>query len=277
MEYVSVSGAEIPKLGLGTANLTDDTCTRIVETALKKGYRHIDTAQFYDNEAAIGTALARTDVDRSEIFLTTKVWRSNLKHEDVLESTNASLDRLGVESVDLLLIHWPHPRVPIAETIEAMETLRAAGTVKHIGVSNFTVGQLESAIDVADAPIVANQIHYNPYADRTSLRGACQRQDVALIAYSPLAKGRVTEDAILQSVGERYGKSPAQVALRWLIQQEPVVTIPRTSNTAHLEENLAVFDFELSAGEMAKIHNVSGGIRDRLANMMPTFVRSFPF
>lgn len=207
MACVEAAGAEIPKLGLGTWQNTGESCTAAVRTALELGYRHVDTAQAYDNEAEVGAGIEAADVDREEVFLTTKVWRSNLREGDLAPSVERSLDALGVASVDLLLAHWPHPRVPVAETIGAMEALREEGLVDHVGVSNYTAGQLESAIAAAEGPIVADQVLYNPYKDQSSLLDVCVDRDVALTAYSPLARGDVLGDEVLAEIGERYGKS----------------------------------------------------------------------
>jgi diketogulonate reductase-like aldo/keto reductase len=276
MEYVEAGGASIPALGLGTWQNTGDTCTESVRTALEMGYRHVDTAQVYDNERAVGEGLAAADVDREEVFLTTKVWRSNLARRDVLESVRESVEKLGVEAVDLLLIHWPHPRVAIEETLGAMEQLRDEGLVAHLGVSNFTRSQLAEARRVAEAPIVADQVQYHPYVDQSELHDYCVREGVALTAYSPLARGDVLDDEALRAIGDRYDKSAAQVALRYLVQQENVVAIPKATGREHLRENLAVFDFELTDEELARVRTLDGGITTRLRNLAPAVFRRFP-
>jgi len=276
MEYVDAGDARIPKLGLGTWQNTGPDCSKTVRTALDLGYRHVDTAQAYDNEAAVGEGIDRSDVDRDEVFLTTKVWRSNLRHQDVLDSVHESLDDLGVEYVDLLLIHWPHPRVPVEETLDAMAELRESGAVEHVGVSNFTRSQLRTARQVADVPVVADQVLYHPYKDQSDLQRYCAGNDVALTAYSPLARGEVLSDTVLERIGERHDRSAAQVALRWLVQQENVVAIPKSSSREHLEENLAVFEFSLTDEEMARIDDHGGSLGVRLRNRLPSLVRRFP-
>jgi diketogulonate reductase-like aldo/keto reductase len=276
MEYVEAGDATIPALGLGTWQNTGDACTESVRTALEMGYRHVDTAQVYDNERAVGEGLAAADVDRAEVFLTTKVWRSNLARRDVLESVRESVEKLGVDTVDLLLIHWPHPRVAIEETLGAMEQLREEGLVAHLGVSNFTRSQLAEARRVAEAPIVADQVQYHPYTDQSELRDYCVREGIALTAYSPLARGDVLDDEVLGTIGDRYDKSAAQVALRYLVQQENVVAIPKATGREHLRENLAVFDFELSDEELARIRTLDGGLTTRLRNLAPAVFRRFP-
>ncbi|WP_276282729.1 aldo/keto reductase [Halorussus caseinilyticus] len=276
MEYVETGAARIPKVGLGTWQNTGSDCAETVRTALDVGYRHVDTAQVYDNEAAVGEGIARSDVDREEVFLTTKVWRSNLRYRDVLDSVQESLDELGVEYVDLLLVHWPHRRVPVAETLDAMTELYESGAVEHLGVSNFTRSQLREAREVADVPLVADQVLYNAYKDQSSLRQYCTRNDVALTAYSPLARGDLLSDALLARIGERYGKSAPQVALRWLVQQHGVVAIPKASSRRHLEQNLDVFEFSLTDDEMARIADRTGSLRVRLRNRLPSVVRRLP-
>jgi len=231
----------------------------------------------YENEAAVGRAIDAADVPRKELFLTTKVWRTNLRHDDVIDSVESSLDDLGVDYLDLLLIHWPHPRVPVEETLAAMTELRETGRVRHLGVSNFTASQLRDAVRVADSPIVANQVLYHPYTDQSELRSVCREHDVALTAYSPLARGAVLDDDALAEIGDRYGKSAAQVALRWLVQQDGVVAVPKASSRDHLEANLAVFDFELSAAEVERIDALTPGLRTRLYNLTPAIMRRNPF
>lgn len=277
MEYVEVGGALMPKLGLGTWQNTGPQCARTVETALELGYRHVDTAQAYNNEPMVGNGIAAASVDRSDIFLTTKLWRSNLRHVDVKASVKQSLQKLSVDYLDLLLIHWPHPRVNITETIGAMEDLRAAGLVNHLGVSNFTHSQLENAIRVADCPIVTDQVLYHPFKDQRRLHEFCIENDVVLTAYSPLARGGVLRDDLLGSIGTRYGKTAAQVALRWLIQQENVVAIPKATGQSHLEENIAVFDFTLTDTEVQQIDALEPSISRRIRNHAPALMRHVPF
>jgi len=276
VEYVEAGDVRIPKLGLGTWQNTGPGCAETVQTALDLGYRHVDTAQVYDNEDAVGEGIARSDGDREEVFLTTKLWRSNLRHQDVLDSVHESLDELGVEYVDLLLIHWPHPRVPVEETLDAMAELRESGAVEHVGVSNFTRSQLQTARQVADVPVVADQVLYHPYKDQSDLKRYCAGNDVALTAYSPLARGEVLSDTVLERIGERHDRSAAQVALRWLVQQENVVAIPKSSSREHLAENLAVFEFSLTDAEMARISDHGGPLGVRLRNRLPSLVRHLP-
>ncbi|AGN00118.1 aldo/keto reductase [Salinarchaeum sp. Harcht-Bsk1] len=277
MEYVQAGDAEIPELGLGTWQNTGQSCAETVETALELGYRHVDTAQMYGNEAQVGEGIERSSVDRDDVFLTTKLDRGNLEADDARESFEESLEKLGTDYVDLLLIHWPHPRVPFEETLGVMDELHDEGTVRHIGVSNFTPAQLEEAMGITRAPIVTDQVLYNPYKDQSDLHAFSLESDVALTAYSPLGRGDAISDSMLAAIGERYDKSAAQVALRWLVQQENVVAIPKATSREHLEANLAIYDFELTRDEMERIATLDGGIKRRIWNRFPGLMRRIPF
>jgi len=257
MEYETAQGVTVPALGLGTARMRGDTCRRAVLEALDLGYRHLDTAQMYGNEAAVGEAVGAADADRDEVFLTTKILPRNLARRDLLDSFNDSLDRLDTDYVDLLLIHAPSDTVPLAESLAAMNELQAEGEVRHVGVSNFDVAETEAAIETSETPIITNQVRYNPLHHQDELLDYCRSADVLLTAYTPLAKGQVFEDERLVTLGQRYGKTVAQVTLRWLVQQPGVVTIPMSSDPAHLAENLDVFDFELTEAEMATVDGLA--------------------
>jgi len=258
MQFVEAKDAKIPAIGLGTWELRGRACARLVEQALRLGYRHIDTAQAYDNEREVGEALRASGVPRNEVFVTTKIWTSHFAPHDLERSTRESLNKLRLAEVDLLLLHWPNPRVPLSETLEALARVRKLGMTRHIGVSNFTVGLMEEAIEKCPAPLVCNQVEYHPYLDQTKVREACARHDLALVAYSPIAKGRVRNDEALARIGRAHGKSAAQTCLRWLVQQQ-VSAIPRTSRLERLSENLEIFDFELSEAEMAEISAMARG------------------
>ena len=253
MEYVTAQGVEVPALGLGTWRMTGSTCRRAVSTALELGYRHIDTAQLYGNERDVGAALSDAGIDREELFVTTKLAPANRDHDGVIDSTRASLRRLDTDYVDLLLIHQPNPLADRAETIDAMNELVEDGAVRHIGVSNFGVDQLDDARDRSAAPILTNQVQYHPFWDQTRMLDYCQIHDLILTAYSPLGHGGAVGDDLLSDIGARYDKTGPQVALRWLVQQEGVSTIPKSTSPAHLESNLAIFDFELTEQEMRAI------------------------
>jgi diketogulonate reductase-like aldo/keto reductase len=250
MDHVTVDDAQIPALGFGTARMTGEECRNAVADALELGYRHLDTAQMYDNEDAVGAGVRESDVPRDEVFLVTKLHPSNLAPSDVRSSFDASRDRLDTDYVDLLLIHAPRGTVPISETIDAMNGLQDEGTVRHVGVSNFSVSQLREARDASATPVVTNQVEYHLGANRDELLGFCRENDVALTAYSPLDVGDLSNDETLREIGDRHGKTPAQVALRWLVQQENVVAIPKAASREHRAENLDVFDFELTDAEM---------------------------
>ena len=275
MEYVTVQDTKIPALGLGTWRMTGETCRRTVETALELGYRHIDTAQLYGNEREVGTALSQSGIDREELFVTTKLAPGNRDHDGVIDSTRASLRKLDTEYVDLLLIHQPNPLADREETIGAMNELVDDGLVNHLGVSNFGVDGLAEARDLSDAPILTNQVQYHPFWDQTTLLDYCQIHDLMLTAYSPLGHGGAVGDDLLAEIGARYDKTGPQVALRWLVQQDNVSTIPKSTSPAHLEANLQIFDFELTGEEMRSIRRpslsrtASSFLRGRLRGRLP--------
>jgi diketogulonate reductase-like aldo/keto reductase len=252
MNVVEANGARIPAIGLGTWELRGRTCARIVEQALRLGYRHIDTAQIYENEREVGEGVRASGVKRDEIFLTTKVWTSHFAPNDLERSAKESLVRLRLTEVDLLLLHWPNPQVPLAETLGALARVKQQGLARHIGVSNFTVALIEQAVAACPEPLVCDQVEYHPYLDQTVVREACARHGLALVAYSPVARGRIRNDRVLQRIGDRYRKTAAQVCLRWLVQQN-VAAIPRTSKLERLSENIEIFDFELSDEDMQQI------------------------
>ncbi|HXI07389.1 MAG: aldo/keto reductase [Bradyrhizobium sp.] len=264
MQFVEAKGAKIPAIGLGTWELRGRTCARLVEQALRLGYRHIDTAQAYDNEKEVGEAVRASGVRRDEVFITTKVWTSHFAPHDLERSVRESLKKLRLTEVDLLLLHWPNPRVPLSETLDALADVRKLGMTKHIGVSNFTVALVDEAVQKCPAPLVCNQVEYHPYLDQTKVREACARLEMALVAYSPIAKGRVRKDDVLARIGGAHGKTAAQVCLRWLVQQN-VPAIPRTSKLERLSENFEIFDFELSEAEMAEV-SALGGREQRLTD-----------
>jgi diketogulonate reductase-like aldo/keto reductase len=252
MQMIEAQGARIPLVGLGTWDLRGRICARMVEEALKLGYRHIDTAAMYDNERAVGEGLRVSGVPREEVFIVTKVWQSDLAAKDFERSTKASLANLKLDHVDLLLIHWPNPRIPLAETIGALCKMKREGRTRHIGVSNFTVDLLAQAAKLSTEPLVCNQIECHPFLDQSAVIAACHRYGMAVVAYSPIARGSASNSDVLAKIGKARGKTAAQVCLRWLVQQG-IAVIPRTSKSERLRENLAIFDFELSASEMKQI------------------------
>jgi diketogulonate reductase-like aldo/keto reductase len=267
MEYVTAAGVDVPALGFGTWPMTGATCRSAVQHALQTGYRHVDTAQMYDNEAAVGAAIADSGVPRADVFLVTKVRRQNLARDDLLRSVEESAQELGT-GIDLLLIHAPSRSVPIEESVGAMNELQQRGVVEHIGVSNFSVDQLRRAIAASETPVLTNQVEYHPFESRPDLLEYCLENGVVLTAYSPLAQGRVVGNGVLAGIGATYGKTAAQVALRWLIQQELVAAIPKASSRSHIEENFDVFDFELDDEEMERVFEMGGGLRSRLRSLL---------
>jgi diketogulonate reductase-like aldo/keto reductase len=251
-QVVEAHGARIPLIGLGTWDLRGRTCARMVEQALQLGYRHIDTAELYDNEREVGEGLRASGVARDEVFVTTKVWPSHFAARELERAAKESLRRLQLADVDLLLLHWPNPQIPLRETLGALCKVKRMGLARHIGVSNFTVAMVDEAVALADEPPVCNQIEVHPFIDQAKVIAACRRHGMAIVAYSPVARGGVTRDKVLARVAAAHGKSAAQVSLRFLVQQG-IAVIPRTSRPQRLSENLAIFDFELTAAEMAEI------------------------
>jgi 2,5-diketo-D-gluconate reductase B len=251
LEYQEIKGEKVPSLGLGTWRLSGQECIRAVERALALGYRHIDTAQMYANEGEVGRGIRNSDVGREEVFLVTKVRTSSFSHDDVIRSTRESLKKLQTEYIDLLLMHWPNPSVPLEETLGAMRELREEGSVKHMGVSNFPPSMVEEATEHAE--IFCNQVEYHPYRAQDELLQQAREIDYLLTAYSPVARGTVANDRTLREIGDAHGKTPAQVTLRWLIQQEKVAAIPKAASEDHLRSNSDIFDFELSVDEMERV------------------------
>src|ERR1700704_4753138 len=209
MQFVDANGAQIPAIGLGTWELRGRTCARLVEQALRLGYRHIDTAQIYENEREVGEGVRASGIKRDEIFVTTKVWTTHFAPNDLERSTKESLARLRLSEIDLLLLHWPNPQVPLAETLGALARVKQAGLARHIGVSNFTVALIEEAVAACPEPLVCDQVEYHPYLDQTKVREASARHGMAVVAYSPVAKGRIKNDALLARIGNAHGKSAA--------------------------------------------------------------------
>jgi len=252
MLYVATHGATIPALGLGTFRLDGRTAERMVRYALEIGYRHIDTAQMYGNEAEVGAAIATSGVPRDEIWLTTKIWPDSFRDGDLQRAAGQSVRRLRTEP-DLLLLHWPNPEVPLRETIRALNEVKRQGLTRHIGISNCPSALIRESVALSEEPLIVNQVEYHPYLSQRAVLEAAQSNGMALTAYSPVAQGKVFSDRALTRIGARHGKNPGQVALRWLIQQDGVGAIPRSSREAHAKANLDIFDFALSAAEMAEI------------------------
>lgn len=254
MHNVEANGASIPALGMGTWTLEGEACASLVADALALGYRHVDTAAAYKNEQAVGEGLRASGFSRDDIFVTTKVWWTDLAAGDLRRSAEDSLRRLGLDYVNLLLIHWPNPEIPLADSIGALNEVRAAGMARNIGVANFTLSLIAEATRLSEAPLVTNQVEYHPYLDQSKVLAACRDNGMAVTSYCPLYRGGplFSEPAVV-AAAEAHGKTPAQVVLRWHVQQEGVVAIPRTTKVERLPENIDVFDFALSEEEMGAI------------------------
>lgn len=249
---VEAAGATIPAIGLGTWQLRGEACAQMVEAALRGGYTHVDTAQGYSNEEFVGEGLAASGVARDRVFLTTKVRTDKMAEGDLQRSVEESLRKLRVSQVDLLLLHWPNPLIPLAESIRALNQVKRDGLAKHIGLSNFTTAKLAEAWQLTTEPLTAEQIEYHPYLEQTKMLAALRQREMAIIAYCPIALGKVIGDPTIEAIARGHGRSAAQVTLRWIVQQG-LVAIPKTSRVERLSENLAVFDFALSEAEMARM------------------------
>jgi 2,5-diketo-D-gluconate reductase B len=255
-ESASGNGANIPLLGLGTWDIRGDVCRRIVEQALRLGYRHVDTAQAYENEREVGEGIRNSGLPRDQIHVTTKVWWTQLAPADLLRSTRESLVRLKLDYVDLLLIHWPNPSVPLDQTLAALCKAKREGMTKHVGISNFTTALVDQAVQLSTEPIATNQIELHPYLDQSKVIAACKANGISVTAYSPIVRGNAGEDPVLTKIGKAHRKSVAQVCLRFLVQQG-IIAIPRTSKVERLSENSEIFDFELSPAEMSEIQGLA--------------------
>lgn len=248
---------DIPKLGLGTWQNTDpEECVNSVKTALNMGYEHIDTAQAYDNEEDVGKGLEEADVGREDYFLASKVWIDQLSTENVKASTKKSVEKLGVEYVDLMYIHWPAGDYSPQETLKAFKELIHSGEIKNIGVSNFTPEQLDKAMEIAPKHIVANQVEMHPLLQQEELLEKCREYDVTLVAYSPLARGEVFNVPEIQEVAEKHGVSEAQVSLAWLMEKDGVVAIPKASSEQHIRDNFEALDLVLDEEDIKKIDSI---------------------
>ena len=235
------SGDELPVVGAGTWDIEGDTVRDSVRAALDAGYAHVDTAEGYMNEGEIGDVLA--DYDRDDVFLTSKVLPKNLGYEGVLRSCEASLNRLGTDYLDLYLIHWPNPAISLRETLSAMETLHDEGTVRNVGVSNFSAYQLSAAHHVSDVPIAVNQIEFHPWFQRPDLVDYCRETDTVIEAAAPLARTEIFEDDTVRELTERYDRPPAQIVLKWAVEND-IVVLPKSSSPEHVRQNLDLFDWD---------------------------------
>ena len=252
-QYVAANGALIPSLGFGTYGMNGPALSSIIPAALKAGFRHIDTAQIYGNEAYVGLGIAQSGIARSDVFITTKVWAANATSEAMERSVDESLGKLRTDYVDLLLLHWPNSAIPLEEQIGALNDIVRAGKARHIGVSNYNRALLARAVALSETPLVTNQFEYHPYLEQGKLVSATRRAGLSVTAYCAMAVGRVFDDPKLKEIAARNRRSVSQVVLRWLIQQEDTIALSRTSNPDRLAENAGIHDFELSAQDMSDI------------------------
>ncbi len=258
--HVSANGASIPVVGYGTWPLKGEECAQAVATAIACGYRHIDTAAKYENEAAVGEGLRASGIARDDVWVTTKVWWDSIGEGALQQSAEASLARLGLEQVDLLLIHWPSKTIPLAESIRALNDVKKRGLARHIGVSNFPSRLLDEAVALSSEPIVVNQCEYHPHLDQSKVLAACRRHGIALASYCPLGRGAVggvLEEPVVQEIAQRLGRTPAQVVLRWHIQQPGVLAVPKSGNPKRIAENLDVFGFTLNESDMQRLSGLA--------------------
>lgn len=254
MTIVSANGAQIPSLGFGTFRMSEPTVAAVLPAALRTGFRHVDTAQIYDNEGAVGAAIRSSGVPRNEIFLTTKVWVANFSPRSFARSVEESLRKLQTDHVDLLLLHWPNGSDVSREVqISELNSVFDKGMTRHIGISNYSIAQMHEAATLSAAPLVTNQVEYHPFLSQDRLLAAARGLGMSLTAYYAMADGRSATDPVLREIGARHRKSAAQVALRWLVQQKDVITLSKTVKLTRVDENFAIFDFALSDSEMLTI------------------------
>lgn len=269
MKIIEANGARIPAIGFGTYTLKGDAATDMVAQAIDAGYRHIDTARMYGNEAEVGAGIRASGLARDELFVTTKVWRDDLSADRFADSAARAIDALGIGPVDLLLIHWPNADIPLEESIEALNAAKRAGLTRHIGVANFPSPLLDEAAALSEAQLVCNQVEYHPFLAQEAVLGACQRHGMALVAYSPLGQGGdILEHPLVVGIAAKHDRSPSQIILNWEISQNRVAAIPRTKNPDRLTLNLDVFDIELSAEEKTSLDELS---RERRRLVDPEF------
>lgn len=267
---LTVHGALMPVVGYGTMLFPEpERAVPLITHALDCGYRHIDTARKYGSEQWVGEAVRSSSLARDDIWVTTKVTEENAKADDFARSLDTSLETLGLDYVDLLLIHWPQPNVPLEETLGALAKAKRDGLARHIGVSNFTVALLDEAVAKCPEPLLTNQIEYHAYIRQEQIIAACRKHGVLVTCHVPLARGEVVQDPVIREVAAGHGKTAAQVALKWLIQQPDMVVVPRALEESQIEENIDLFDFELSADEMDRI----SALRDRNRRVVDPAVR----
>lgn len=251
---LKVKSSDIPALGFGTWPMKGKECADAVRTAIETGYRHIDTAQFYANEASVSEGIAAAGVARKDLFITTKLWRDSFVSDDAIGAVRESLQRLKTDYLDLLLIHWPFPEVSVKKMVKDLMEVQNAGLTKLIGVSNFTVAQVKEAMAESGGTIVCNQVEYHPYLSQGPVLKCVRENGLFLTSYSPTARGYVKDDPAIKKIAAKYDKTPVQVTLRWQIQQERVIAIPKAATSAHIKSNFDIFDFTLTDEDMRAIH-----------------------
>lgn len=257
MKYVEMPNLKVPTVGLGTWSLRGSTATSLVESALDMGYRLVDTAQFYENEAEVGRAIKNSAVKRQDILITTKIWPTQFAYPAFLKAVDQSLKALKQDYIDLLLLHWPSASIPLSETLKALVEVKNNGKVLNIGVSNFEPELLQQAVDYCGKnQIITNQVEYHALLDQMKVLNAVRSHSMFLTAYSPLAQGKVVNHPLLKQIGQKHNKTPAQIALKWLVDQQAVVAIPRSKNRDRLQSFLELFDFDLTDSETEQVNRL---------------------
>lgn len=260
MEYWINNQLKIPKLAFGSYMLKGEEAVRAVRKALSLGLRHIDTAQIYFNEEAVGKAISESGLPREDVFLTTKIWRDSLDEKGVKKSFQDSLSQLKTDYVDLLLIHWPNPEIPLEETLGAFEELKKQNKIRYIGVSNFTCPLLKRAKSICPS-LITNQVEYHPLLSQKKLLNLIEEQNIFLTAYSSLMRGKIFKIQQIIHLAEKYNKSPSQIVLRWLIEQKNVIALFKAGNEKHIEENLNIFDFNLELQDREQLFRLNKNIQ----------------
>jgi len=271
-EFTLSNSMKIPALGLGTWNLNGKKCIEAVSTAIRLGYRHIDTAEIYMNHKAVAQGIIESNTKREELFITSKVWHSNLHYKGVISSCEKTLNELQIKYLDLYLIHWPNRSIPFQETIEALEKLVDENNIRSYGVSNFTIRHIKDVLILSKKPIVANQVEFHPLLYQKELLEFCRTKEISVIAYSPLAHGHIFKNNMINEIAQEYGKNAGQISLRWLFQKN-IISIPKASSEAHLRENLEIFDFQLKEKDVERIDSI--GMVKRVIN--PLFLSDFKY
>jgi 2,5-diketo-D-gluconate reductase B len=253
MDYLQTQGISLPRLGLGTYRMQGDVCRAAVESALDLGYRHIDTAEMYGNEEAIGAAIAASRVARKDLHVTTKVWNENLAPDAIRKAFDTSLKKLKLDHIDLYLVHWPPKTMNLPAMFETLLKLKQEGRTRAIGVANFNIALLKTVVEEIKAPIACNQIEYHVLLDQTPVRKYLAAKSIPLVAYCPLAQGRAASNETLAAIGRKHGASAAQVALKWLLDQDGVAAIPKASRAESQQANLDALNVGLDDEDIKAI------------------------